>query len=102
MKQVSQTTQFVRDSKRMRKRRKALPKLKVVVRLLAEGSSLPPNYRDHALTGLWQESRNCHIEPDRLLIYTADSISLRLERIGTHADLFNIGVSGFVWGFFIG
>lgn len=89
MKRVSQTTQFARDVKRMRKRGKELAKLQEVVRLLAEGVSLPPKFRDHPLAGPWQESRDCHVEPDWLLIYTASSNSLRLERTGTHADLFN-------------
>ena len=88
MKQVSQTTQFARDLKRMRKRGKEPSKLIDVVRLLASGSPLPPKFRDHPLAGPWQESRDCHIEPDWLLIYTANSETLRLERTGTHADLF--------------
>ena len=88
MKRVSQTTQFARDLKRMRKRGKELPKLMDVVRLLATGTPLPPKFRDHPLAGPWQESRDCHIEPDWLLIYTANSETLRLERTGTHADLF--------------
>ena len=88
MKQVSQTTQFARDLKRMRKRGKDLPKLMNVVRLLANGTALPPKFRDHPLAGPWQESRDCHIEPDCLLIYTSDAESLRLERTGTHSDLF--------------
>jgi len=35
-----------------------------------------------------QSSRDCHIEPDWILIYTADEETLRLERTGTHGDLF--------------
>ena len=88
MKPVSQTTQFARDIKRMRKRGRDLSKLQTAVRLLAEGATLPPKFRDPPLAGPWQESRDCHIEPDWLLIYTADSISIRLERTGSHADLF--------------
>lgn len=88
MKKVSQTTQFSRDVKRMRKRGKDLVKLQEVVRQLADGTSLSPKHRDHPLVGPWQPSRDCHVEPDWILIYTADSESLRLERTGTHADLF--------------
>ena len=88
MKKVSQTRQFSRDVKRMRKRGKDLEKLQEIVKLLAEGTPLPPNHRDHPLTGPWQPSRDCHIETDWLLIYTADQESLRLERTGTHSDLF--------------
>ena len=88
MKKVSQTRQFSRDVKRMRKRGKDLDKLREVVRLLAEGTPLPANCRDHPLIGPWYPSRDCHIEADWILIYTADEDSLRLERTGTHSDLF--------------
>lgn len=88
MKQVSQTKQFARDIKRMKKREKDLDKLKAIVRKLVQGKILPPKNKDHALVGSWKPSRDCHIEPDWLLIYTTDVDSLRLERTGTHSDLF--------------
>lgn len=88
MKRVSQTTHFARDLKKMRKRGKDLDKLRGVVRQLAAGKQLDPHYRDHQLIGPWQPSRDCHIEPDWILIYTADEETLRLERTGTHSDLF--------------
>jgi mRNA interferase YafQ len=88
MKKVSQTTQFSRDVKRMRRRGKNLEKLREIVKLLAEGTPLPPTYRDHPLMGPWQPSRDCHIEADWILIFTIDKRSLRLERTGTHSDLF--------------
>jgi mRNA interferase YafQ len=88
IKKVSQTRQFSWDVKRMRKRGKDLHKLQELVRLLAENAPLPPNFRDHSLIGPWQPSRDCHIEANWILIYTADKDSLRLERTGTHSDLF--------------
>jgi len=88
MKKVSQTRQFSRDVKRMRKRGRNLHKLQEVVRHLAEGIPLPAMDRDHPLMGPWQPSRDCHVEADWILIYTADEDSLRLERTGTHSDLF--------------
>ncbi len=88
MKRVSQTKQFARDIKRMKKRGKELDKLKAIVSELAQGKILPPKNRDHALIGSWKPSRDCHIEPDWLLIYTTDLKSLRLERTGSHSDLF--------------
>ena len=88
MREVSQARQFTRDVKRMRKRGKNLSKLKVIVTKLARGEPLEPRYKDHALSNNWQYSRDCHIEPDWVLIYTIDGESLRLERTGTHSDLF--------------
>jgi len=88
MKKVAQTTQFARDVKKMRKRGKDLAKLEAVVRQLAAGSPLDQKYRDHPLVGEWKPAHDCHVEPDWILIYTADDESLRLERTGTHSDLF--------------
>jgi mRNA interferase YafQ len=88
VKRLSQTTQFARDVRRMGRRGKDLAKLKGVVRELAAGRTLDPRHRDHLLTGSWAPSRDCHVEPDWILIYTADKKILRLERTGTHADLF--------------
>ena len=88
MKRLFQTKQFAKDVKRMAKRGKDLEKLKTLVRLLANDLPLEPRHRDHPLSGQWSPSRDCHIEPDWLVIYTADKTSLRLERTGTHSDLF--------------
>ena len=88
MKSLSQTTRFVRDVKRMRKRGKDIGKLEAIVRKLAAGEVLGPRHRDHPLHGTWSDSRDCHIEPDWVLIYTTDAVCLRLERTGTHSDLF--------------
>ena len=88
MKHVSQTKQFGRDVKRMKKRGKDLSKLREIVSDLAEGKTLSTKHKDHPLIGEWKPSRDCHIEPDWLLIYTADDESLRLERTGSHSDLF--------------
>jgi mRNA interferase YafQ len=63
------TTQFKRDYKRLKKQRKNLDQLKVVIDKLAAGEKLEPKYRDHGLSGNWKGHRDCHIEPDWILIY---------------------------------
>lgn len=88
MRSVSQTTQFVRDVKRMRKREKDLEKLKFLITKLVKSEPLAPKYRDHPLIGPWKNCRDCHIEPDWILIYSVTPHSLRLERTGSHSDLF--------------
>lgn len=90
MKEVSQTRQFARELKRIAACGKDLNKLKQIVSQLAKGEQLEPSCRDHALTGKWKPSRDCHVEPDWILIYTIDNEGLRLERIGTHSDLFKM------------
>jgi len=55
---------------------------------LANGHALPPKNRDHNLSGNYSGFKECHIEPDWLLIYRITEIELILIRTGTHADLF--------------
>ena len=85
---LSQTNQFKKDIKRHQKRSKDLSKLKEVIDLLLEKKPLPPKNRDHQLSGEWSGHRDCHIEPDWILIYKILEDELRLERTGTHSDLF--------------
>lgn len=88
MKPVTQTSQFKRDIKRLKKRGKDLEKLGNVVRLLAADVPLEDKHRNHPLSGMWVGSRDCHIEPDWILIYRNEPDSLFLERSGSHSDLF--------------
>lgn len=88
MKAVYQTRQFKKDLKLIVKRGKEIEKLKVVIRKLVEGIELDERQRDQALTGKWAGSRDCHIEPDWILIYRVSEEDLFLERTGTHSDLF--------------
>ena len=87
---VRETTAFRKGLKRMLKRGVDRTKLSAVVRILARGEALPPQYHDHALTGDLAGFRDCHIEPDWLLLYRIedDVLVLTLTRTGTHADLF--------------
>lgn len=88
MKSVAQTNSFLKDIKLMRKRGKDLAKVKRVVNLLASGQKLPAQYKDHPLVGTWKGARDCHVEPDWVLIYKIDENRLELVRTGTHSDLF--------------
>jgi mRNA interferase YafQ len=58
--------------------------------LLATDKSLPPRFRDHPLTGPWQDCRDCHLRPDLVLIYRKpDEETLELLRLGSHSELFS-------------
>ncbi len=85
---LAQTKQFKKDVKRMRKRGKDLGKIKAVIDLLVAEEPLPPKNRDHKLGENWVGRRDCHIEPDWILIYKLTDDELLLERTGTHSDLF--------------
>ena len=84
------TTQFKKDYKKASKRNLPMDLLDDMIRKLAEGKKLPEKNRDHALSGNWAGFRECHILPDRLLIYRieADILVLTLARTGTPGDLF--------------
>jgi len=83
------TSQFKKDYKRIKKQNKDLGKFKMVIDVLSAGKMLDEKYRDHQLSGKWNGHRDCHIEPDWILIYRLSSDSLFLERMGTHSDLFS-------------
>lgn len=82
------TSQFNKDVKRDKKRGKDLKTLKEIVCLLIEEKSLPVKNKDHKLGGNFNECRECHIEPDWLLIYKIEAENIFFVRTGTHSDLF--------------
>lgn len=84
------TTKFKKDYKLAMKRHMDIALLDNVIRALSRGEKLPEKYSDHALTGDWAGCRECHIQPDWLLIYRIedDVLVLTLTRTGTHSDLF--------------
>ena len=83
-------TQFSRDLKRAAKQGKNLRKIAAVINLLCEQKPLPAALRDHALKGKYAGLRDCHIEPDLVLIYRIinEELQLLCIRLGSHADLF--------------
>lgn len=85
---IRRTAQFKKDVKRVLKRGKALEQLLAVVQELAEGQLLPEQYVDHPLKGQYSGKRDCHLEPDWILIYAVEDDELILYRTGSHADLF--------------
>lgn len=88
MRAIHETSQFRRDVKKLKKQGKDFEKLKEVILALVSGAPLEARFRDHALFGPWKGSRDCHIEPDWLLIYRLEPDRLFLERTGSHSDLF--------------
>ena len=83
------SNRFENDLKKAKKRNKDFDKFKEVLKLLIEEKPLSPKLKDHALTGEYKDFRECHIEPDWLLIYQKDSENIYLARIGSHSDLFD-------------
>jgi len=86
--EILRTSQFKRDAKKAKKRGKETDRLKTVIVLLAQGRTLPAKYKDHQLKGVYKDCRECHVEPDWLLIYRMEANVLQLVRTGSHSDLF--------------
>lgn len=90
--EIQQTTQFKKDYKLAVKRGRNIEELQKVVIMLANGETLSAQYNDHALNNsrMYKNMRECHIEPDWLLVYkiTETVLVLSLTRAGTHSDLF--------------
>ena len=88
--EVKFTTQFKKDLKLAKKQNKDIEKLFAVVELLANGEKLDFKYKDQDLSGNYKGTRECHIEPDWLLVYEYqnDVLVLMLYRLGSHSELF--------------
>lgn len=82
------TSQFKKDLKRVRKQGKDLNLLQNVLQMLLDENELDVKYRDHALTGNYAGFRECHIQPDWLLVYMINhnELILTASRTGSHSD----------------
>ena len=91
---VVTSNKFNKQLKKIIKQGKKIEKISDVVKKLANGETLDPKYRDHALqdTKYYRNCRECHIEPDWLLVYKIkeNEIILYLVETGSHSDLFNM------------
>ncbi len=86
------TVKFKRDYKRVKRQGKDISKLELTLEALVSGEALPEAMRDHALGGTYRGHRECHIEPDWLLIYRIDEEGLVLvaTRTGSHSELLGL------------
>lgn len=84
------TSKFKKDVKLLKKQGKNIEKLYEIINILAYGEELDAKYRDHNLIGNYKGYRECHIEPDWLLIYKVmeNILILTLSRTGSHSELF--------------
>ena len=90
--EIRNTSQFKKDFKLAKQRGLNIALLKDIVTKLANGEPLEARHKDHPLSGNWIGHRECHIQPDWLLIYRIedDILVLTLARTGSHSDLFNM------------
>lgn len=92
MLRIQYHSQFKRDYKLAMKRGLNIKLLQEVIEMLANEIPLAPKYRDHALVDSrsYKNMRECHIQPDWLLVYQVEqeALTLWLARTGSHSDLF--------------
>ena len=90
MMKINRTSRFKKEYRQMLKRGCDSKLFEYVVGEIANGRPLAEKYSDHALKGSFEGFRECHVQPDWLLIYIAENntLTLTLTRTGTHADLF--------------
>ena len=88
--EIKYTNQFKKDLKLAQRQGKNLDLLFDLIDVLANGGELEAKYHDHALSGKYKGTRECHVEPDWLLVYEIQNevLILMLYRIGTHSELF--------------
>lgn len=88
--EIKFTSQFKKDLKQAKKQQKNIDNLFSIIEQISNGIPLEEKYRDHNLNGSYKNCRECHIEPDWLLIYEIidDVLVLVLTRLGSHSDLF--------------
>jgi mRNA interferase YafQ len=88
MLKIHRTSQFKKDFKKAVKSGKQIQLLVEIIEKLAKKETLPQKNKDHNLSGNYTNFRECHIQPDWLLIYKYDDETLNLTRTGSHSDLF--------------
>lgn len=90
MKKIVRTGQFKKDYKKLVRQGKDTQELKAIVTKLSKGEKLPPQNKDHKLTGRLEKYRDCHIQSDWILIYQINrkEQELILVRMGSHSELF--------------
>jgi len=88
LKSIGYTTKFKKDLAKAKKQGRNLGELAFLIKLLASNLPIPQKYKDHKLVGNFKGRRECHMEPDFLLIYCVNGNDITFERLGSHSDLF--------------
>lgn len=88
--EIIPSNQFRKDIKTAQKRGYDISQLRDIIAKLSNGERLDTKHRDHLLSGNYGNFRECHIQPDWLLVYQIqdNELVLYLLRTGTHSDLF--------------
>lgn len=90
--EIKFTSRFKKDYKRMVKQNKNIDILHQTIEMLAKGQELPEQYKDHELSGNFKGKRECHLQPDWLLMYqyNKNELVLLLIRTGSHSEILDM------------
>ena len=90
MYKLEYSNKFEKDIKRCIKQNKDMSKFKALNILIVNGEKLPAKYKEHFLIGNWKGYKECHIQPDWLLIYKINELekTIYYARTGSHSELF--------------
>ena len=86
---IRPTARFKKDLLKASRQGRDIQKLQKILEKLIIPEPLSVKHKDHKLKGEWRDFRECHIEPDWLLIYTITDFELRPARLGSHSELFD-------------
>ncbi len=87
MRKIRQSAKFGKEIRLLLRRGKNIAKLEKIITSLTDDVELSSKNKDHPLVGNWSGYRECHVDPDWLLIYKVDAEIVFLARTGTHSDL---------------
>lgn len=91
---IKRSNSFKKQYKRILKQGKDISKMEYIIEMLASAKELDSKYKDHNLIDnkYYKGCRECHIEPDWLLIYKIinNELILYLVETGSHSDLFHL------------
>lgn len=92
MYEIFVTTQFKKDLKKLKKRKRDFELTIKVLKVLQQKGvkGIPLRMRPHRLSGKYADTWECHLKPDLLIIWLQfeDPKTIRLVRIGSHSELF--------------
>lgn len=91
---IKRSNNFKKQYKKILKQGKDISKMEKVIEIIASGEQLDEKYKDHNLNDnkYYRGCRECHIEPDWLLVYKIinNVLILYLVETGSHSDLFSM------------
>jgi mRNA interferase YafQ len=86
---IKRHKKFLKDFRNTKLSDSQFEKFVYYINALREDKVLPPESKDHALSGNYRDCREFHLGGDMLIIYLESNFDeIILMRLGTHSQLF--------------